>query len=78
MRGIGTWGLRAVSGGVTARAMRALSKVLAWVDGLRPNRTVLTHMGPGLDYTDLRRVLPRGIVPAYDGVLLEELEMLSE
>jgi phosphoribosyl 1,2-cyclic phosphate phosphodiesterase len=37
--------------------------VLEWVDRLRPRRTVLTHMGPDMDYTDLRESLPSGVEP---------------
>jgi phosphoribosyl 1,2-cyclic phosphate phosphodiesterase len=48
-----------------------LDQVLAWVARLRPRRTVLTHMGPAMDYQHLRRILPPGIEPGYDGMVLE-------
>lgn len=47
-----------------------LAKVIGWVERLRPKRTVLTHMGPGLDYGHLQEVLPPGIEPGYDGLTI--------
>lgn len=47
-----------------------VDKVLDWVSDLKPRRTVLTHMGPGLDYRRLRRDLPAGVEPGYDGMVL--------
>lgn len=48
-----------------------LPTVLGWVERLRPRRTVLTHMGPDMDWTWLRDNLPVGIEPGYDGMVLE-------
>jgi len=48
-----------------------LPTVLGWVERVRPRRTVLTHMGPDMDWTWLRDNLPNGIEPGYDGVVLE-------
>jgi phosphoribosyl 1,2-cyclic phosphate phosphodiesterase len=48
-----------------------VDQVIAWVERLRPRRTVLTHMGTAMDYQSLRRSLPPGIEPAYDGMVLE-------
>jgi phosphoribosyl 1,2-cyclic phosphate phosphodiesterase len=48
-----------------------LPSVLDWVDALRPKRTVLTHMGPEMDYGTLLRMLPPGIEPGYDGMEIE-------
>ncbi|MCK8783734.1 MBL fold metallo-hydrolase [Roseomonas sp. NAR14] len=48
-----------------------IGRVLEWVERLRPRRTVLTHMGPDMDYAMLREMLPPGIEPAYDGMRLE-------
>jgi len=47
-----------------------LAQVLAWVERLRPRRTLLTHMGPSMDYAGLRANLPAGVEPAYDGMVL--------
>lgn len=48
-----------------------IDKVLGWVERLKPQRTVLTHLGPGLDFAGLRAMLPKGIEPAYDRMVLE-------
>jgi phosphoribosyl 1,2-cyclic phosphate phosphodiesterase len=48
-----------------------VEQVLEWVRILQPRRTVLTHMGSDLDYGWLRRTLPPGIEPGYDGMVLQ-------
>lgn len=48
-----------------------LGRVLEWVARVRPRRTVLTHMGPDMDWGWLERHLPAGIEPAHDGLILE-------
>lgn len=45
-----------------------LTTVLQWVEMLRPQRTILTHMGLGMDYRRLIATLPPGIEPGYDGM----------
>lgn len=45
--------------------------VLAWVERLRPRRTVLTHMGAAMDWQALRSALPQGIEPGSDQLRLE-------
>jgi phosphoribosyl 1,2-cyclic phosphate phosphodiesterase len=48
-----------------------VGQALAWVERLRPRRTVLTHMSPDLDHAWLRANLPPGVEPAHDGMVLE-------
>jgi phosphoribosyl 1,2-cyclic phosphate phosphodiesterase len=48
-----------------------LARVLEWIERVKPKRTVLTHMTPDLDYQRLRRELPQGIEPGYDGMVLD-------
>lgn len=48
-----------------------LTQVLAWAARLRPARTILTHLGPNMDYGWLRKNLPPGIEPGYDGLALD-------
>lgn len=48
-----------------------VSKVLEWAERVRPQRTVFTHMGAGLDYRTLKDALPPGIEPGYDGMTIE-------
>ncbi len=44
-----------------------VEQVLRWVEQLRPQRTVLTHMGNDMDWDWLIRNLPPGVEPAWDG-----------
>ncbi|WP_426959860.1 MBL fold metallo-hydrolase [Muricoccus radiodurans] len=48
-----------------------VATVERWARRLRPNRTVLTHMGPDLDWGWMRTWLPAGLEPAHDGMVLE-------
>lgn len=48
-----------------------LDQVLAWVERLRPRRTVLTHLGPDMDYRWMVKSLPSNIEPGCDGMTLE-------
>jgi phosphoribosyl 1,2-cyclic phosphate phosphodiesterase len=48
-----------------------LDRALGWVERLRPERTVLTHMGESLDYAALAAKLPAGVEPGYDGLVLD-------
>ncbi len=48
-----------------------LDQVLAWRDRVKPRLTVLTHMDSSLDYHSLAERLPEGVIPAYDGLIVE-------
>lgn len=47
-----------------------LDEALSWIDRMSPKRAVLTNMHSDLDYEPLRRQLPAGVIPAYDGMRL--------
>jgi phosphoribosyl 1,2-cyclic phosphate phosphodiesterase len=47
-----------------------LAQVLAWVQRLKPRRTVLTHMGTDMDWDWLTANLPPGVEPGHDGMVL--------
>jgi phosphoribosyl 1,2-cyclic phosphate phosphodiesterase len=49
----------------------SLDETLAWIETLKPRRAVLTNLHTDLDYETLRRRLPAGVVPAYDGMRIE-------
>lgn len=53
-----------------------VDKVLGWAERLGPRRVVLSHMSHWLDYETLRRQLPEGIEPAYDGMIVDENDLL--
>ncbi|MGH6977090.1 MAG: MBL fold metallo-hydrolase [Stellaceae bacterium] len=48
-----------------------IERTLAWIDRVRPRHAVLTHMDESLDYETLRRTLPAGVEPGYDGMIVE-------
>jgi phosphoribosyl 1,2-cyclic phosphate phosphodiesterase len=48
-----------------------LPVVFDWVRRLRPRRTILTHMGPDMDWAWLQANLPPGIEAGHDGMVLD-------
>jgi phosphoribosyl 1,2-cyclic phosphate phosphodiesterase len=48
-----------------------VKQALAWVERLKPKRTILTHMTSELDYATLARDLPEGVEPAFDGMVVD-------
>lgn len=49
----------------------SLSEALEWIEKLKPQRAVLTHMHIPLDYEAARRETPENVEPGYDGMALE-------
>ena len=47
-----------------------LEMTLAWVAELKPKRAILTHMTWDMDYDTLKRELPKGVEPGYDGMVI--------
>jgi len=47
-----------------------LNEVLHIHYNLKPKKTILTNMHHDLDYNDLLKLLPKNVVPAYDGLKL--------
>ena len=52
-----------------------LDRVLEWAERVGARRTVLTHMGPDMDWAWLKRRLPPGVEPAWDGMVLDGPEL---
>lgn len=55
----------------TSHTHSRLELTLEWVARLKPKLAVLTHMAHDFDYDTLLAELPPGVVPAYDGMVLE-------
>jgi len=70
LAGVDTWVVGCFQRG-PHRTHARLSEVLTWVERLRPRHTILTHMGPDLDWAWLRANLPAGVEPGFDGMVLE-------
>jgi phosphoribosyl 1,2-cyclic phosphate phosphodiesterase len=47
-----------------------LERTLGWIGRLKPARAVLTHMDGSLDYAALAALLPDGVEPGRDGLVL--------
>jgi phosphoribosyl 1,2-cyclic phosphate phosphodiesterase len=49
----------------------SLPETLAWIERLKPRRAILTNMHTDMDFETLRRTLPPGVEPGYDGMRIE-------
>jgi phosphoribosyl 1,2-cyclic phosphate phosphodiesterase len=52
-----------------------VDKALGWIERVRPARAVLTHLGPAIDHEALTASLPKGVEAAFDGLVVEAVEM---
>jgi len=48
-----------------------LDLTLEWIERVRPEKAILTHMTWDMDYDEVKSRLPDHIVPAYDGMTIE-------
>lgn len=48
----------------------SLPETLDWITHFKPDRAIITNMHIDMDYETLRRELPKGVEPAYDGMIL--------
>ncbi len=48
-----------------------LEQTLEWIDIVKPERAILTHMTWDMDYDTLKAQLPKGVEPAYDGMVID-------
>ena len=48
-----------------------LANTLEWIDRVKPRRAWLTHMNNTLDYDTLVAMLPPGVMPAHDGLVIK-------
>jgi phosphoribosyl 1,2-cyclic phosphate phosphodiesterase len=48
-----------------------LDLTLSWIERVKPERAILTHMTWDMDYETLKKQLPSGVEPAYDGMIVE-------
>ncbi|MEJ0019872.1 MAG: MBL fold metallo-hydrolase [Acetobacteraceae bacterium] len=71
LEGVDTWVVGCFLRDGAHKTHANLVRVLAWVERLRPRRTVLTHMGPDMDWQWLVANLPAGVEPGHDGMALD-------
>ena len=48
-----------------------VGQTLEWIARVKPRRAILTNLHVDLDYETLRRELPAGVEPAFDGMKIE-------
>ena len=48
-----------------------LARTLGWIDRVKPRRAIFTHMDQSSDYESISRLLPSGVEPGYDGLIVE-------
>lgn len=71
LEGVGTLVLNALRYRPDHPTHMTIGEALAVVERVRPARTLLIHMGHELDFDELKAALPKGVEPAYDGLVLE-------
>lgn len=49
----------------------SVDDALEWIERIGPRRAILTNMHVDLDYDTLRRDLPEGVEPGYDGMTID-------
>ena len=54
-----------------SQAHSHLGRTLAWIKKVKPTRAYFTHMTSDIDYVTMLAKLPKGIEPAYDGLVIE-------
>jgi phosphoribosyl 1,2-cyclic phosphate phosphodiesterase len=52
----------------------SLDNALAEIEAMRPRRAILTNLHTDLDYETLMKRLPAHVVPAYDGMRVEDFD----
>lgn len=47
-----------------------LDDVLKFVKIIKPKKTILTNLNNEIDYDEIKKILPKNIIPAYDGMTI--------
>ena len=47
-----------------------LEASLSMIKKFNPKKAILTNLSPVLDYNKLKRVLPKNVIPAHDGLTI--------
>lgn len=69
LKGIKTWVLGCVTTTENEKHIH-LEEALKWIKKINPNTAYLTHMGSKMDYKHLKKTLPKGVYPCYDGMVI--------
>jgi len=71
LTGIETWIVDSLRDGGEHPTHANVETTLSWIDRVGTKQAYLTHMNFQTDYDTLRRRLPEGVEPSYDGLVLE-------
>ena len=47
-----------------------LEKSLSLIEIFKPKKSILTNLSPVMDYNELKKLLPKNIIPAHDGLTI--------
>ena len=47
-----------------------LEKSLFFIKKFKPKKAILSNLSPVLDYNELKKILPKNVIPAYDGLTI--------
>lgn len=68
--GVKVWIVDALQ--MTAHGTHAhLERTLSWIARVKPERAILTNLHNTMDFKTLRRILPAGVEPAFDGLTID-------
>ena len=73
LRGLDTWIVDALRH-TPHPSHFSLGRALEWIARIGPRRAYLTHLHADLDYRATLAILPAGVEPAYDGLVIETVE----
>lgn len=71
LKGIDTWIVDSLRDGPLHPTHANLERTLEWIDIVKPERAILTHMNFQADYDALAAACPNGVEPGYDGMVIE-------
>jgi phosphoribosyl 1,2-cyclic phosphate phosphodiesterase len=70
LEGVDTWIVDCLRPGNPHPTHATLKTTLEWVSRVQPRRTILTHMNNQTDYSKILAMLPDGVEPAYDEMVI--------
>ena len=47
-----------------------LDMTLRWINRVKPKLAILTHMAHDIDYNEIIKIIPKNVIPAFDGMVI--------
>jgi phosphoribosyl 1,2-cyclic phosphate phosphodiesterase len=70
LKGVEVWMVDCIRYSSKSYGHAHLEKTLEWIQKVKPKQAILTHMSHDFDYDTLKSELPPGVVPGYDGMVI--------